>query len=33
MASKRKESAIELKETKSPKKMKSSPTKKEVEIF
>lgn len=33
MSSKRKENAIELKETKTPKKTKSSPAKKEVEIF
>lgn len=32
VASKRKENVIELKETKTPKKIKSSPAKKEVEI-
>lgn len=33
MASKRKENVIELKETRTPKKIKSSPAKKEVDIF
>lgn len=33
MASKRKENVIELKETRTPKKMKSSPAEKEVDIF
>ena len=33
VASKRKENVIELKETRTPKKIKSSPAKKEVDIF
>lgn len=33
VASKRKENVIELKETRTPKKIKSSPVKKEVDIF